>query len=258
MRLDSRASLHLTQVVLIWLLLNHLALFCAADEKFKYRNRKVEFDSFKDLFGQNGVGLLRRVLFEKYLQASPEGRQRAEQCGSTQAEAVWRTVAIEEKSTFLAITAALGSLRVENGSLLEWIESLEEIHGETRFLGGERFMNNEAFRIYVKLQPEGMVHLLQASGELRNLCTKRSFGYNGLGSRHPDLCQPDERYENQRSTDNYPHLHFNFTQSTRCVDIDIDYGRGLLHLTRDNSNVLAGDHLRAFEKEYCEPGFQFD
>ena len=76
MRLDSRASLHLTQVVLIWLLLNHLALFSAADEKFKYRNRKVEFDSFKDLFGQNGVGLLRRVLFEKYLQASPEGRQR--------------------------------------------------------------------------------------------------------------------------------------------------------------------------------------
>ena len=65
MRLDSRASLHLTQVLLTWLLLNHLALVSAADEKFKYRNRKVEFDSFKDLFGQNGVGLLRRVLFSR-------------------------------------------------------------------------------------------------------------------------------------------------------------------------------------------------
>jgi len=59
MRLNSCASLHLTQVLLIWLLLNHLVLVdSAADEKFKYRNRKVEFDSFKDLFEQKGVGLL--------------------------------------------------------------------------------------------------------------------------------------------------------------------------------------------------------
>ena len=259
MQKKKRQLLHAVWLLSAFLLISHLAVVRAkADEKFKYRNRKVEFDSFKELFGQKGVGPLRRMLFEKYLQASPEGRQRAEQCHSAKAEAVWRTLAIEEKSTFLAITIALGSLRVENGSLLEWIESLEEIHGETRFLGGQRFMNNEAFRIYVKLQPEGMVHLVMGTGEFRNLCTKRSFGYNGLGSRHPDVCRADERFENQRSTDNYPHLHFNFTPSTRCVDIDIDYDRGLLHLTRDNSNVLAGDHLRTFEKEYCGAGFRFD
>jgi hypothetical protein len=254
-----RQLLYAIWLLSAFLLISYLAVLSGkADEKLKYRSRKVEFDSFKDLFGQKGIGSLRRVLLEKYFQASAEGRQRAEQCHSAKAEAVWRTLAIEEKSTFLAITAALGSLRVENGSLLEWVESLEEIHGETRFLARQRFMNNEAFRIYVKLQPEGMAHLVQGTGEFRNLCTKRSFGYNGLGSRHPDVCRPDEKFENQRSTDNYPHLHFNFTPSTRCVDIDIDYDRGLLHLTRDNSNVLAGDHLRTFEKEYCDPGFRFD
>jgi hypothetical protein len=255
-----RPSLPLRQVLLIWLLLNHLALVdSAADEKFKYRNRKVEFDSFKDLFGQKGIGLLRRALFEKYLLASPEGRQRAEQCHSTKAEAVWRTLAIEEKSTFLAIATALGNLQIDSGGLLlEGVESLEEIHGEARFASGERFMNNEAFRIYVKFQPAALAHIVQGTGKFKNLCTKNSFGYDGLGSRHPDVCRPEERSENQRATDNHPRLHFNFTPSTRCVDIDIDYERGLLHLTRDNSNVLAGDHLRTFEKEYCEPGFGFD
>ncbi len=237
----------------------HLALIdAAADNKFKYRNRKVEFGSFKDLFGQKGLGPLRRILFERYLQASEEGRRRVEKCHSVKAEAVWRTLAVEERSTFLAITAALGNLQVENGSLLEWIESLEEIHGETRFPGGERFMNNQAFRIYVKLQPAALAHLVQRKGTFRNLCAKRSFGYDGLGSHHPDICRPEERFESQRSTDNYPHLHFNFTPSTRCVDIDIDYDKGLLHLTRDNSNILADDHLRTFEKEYCDPGFRFD
>jgi hypothetical protein len=47
------------QVLFACLLLNQLALIdVTADEKFKYRDRKVEFDSFKDLFEQKGVGLL--------------------------------------------------------------------------------------------------------------------------------------------------------------------------------------------------------
>lgn len=259
MQLTNSSSVSMMQILFAWLLISHVAVVNAeAADKFKYRDRTVAFDSFKDLFGQKGVGPIRRVLFERYLQASKEGKQRVERCRSAKAEAVWRTLANEEKSTFLAITQALSSLQVEAGSLLEWIESLEEIHGEKRLPDGQRFMNNEAFRIYVRLRPAGIAHIVQGSGKFRNICTKRTFGYNGLGSRHPDACRPEERFENQRSTDNYPHLHFNLTPGTRCVDIDIDYDRGLLHLTRDNSNVLAGDHLRTFEKEYCDPGFRFD
>jgi hypothetical protein len=238
-------------------MLGYLAAVPAnAAEKFKYRDRKVEFDSFKELFGRKGVGAQRRVLFEKYLQKSGEGRRRAEKCRSTKPEAVWRTLTIEEKSTFLAITAALGNLRAENGSVLDWIESIEEIHGETRLANGKRFMNNEAFRIYVVLQPAGLGHIVLGRGRFENLCTKRSFGYDGLGSRHPDTCRPEEKFDNQRATENHPRIHFNFTPSSRCVDIDIDYEKGLLHLTRDNSNVLAGDHLKTFEKEYCDPGMR--
>jgi hypothetical protein len=255
----SRCPLSMNHLLLAWLLLNHIAApEATADDKFKYRGRKVAFESFKDLFSEQGVGPIRRVIFEGYLQGSEEGRQRVEKCHSPKAEVVWRTLTIEEKSTFLAITEALSALEVEAASLLQWIESLEEIHGETRFPDGRRFMNNEAFRIYVKVTPAGIAHLVQRTGKFKNLCTKRSFGYDGLGSRHPDVCRPDKKSDNQRSTDNYPHLHFNLTPSTRCVDVDIDYDSGLLHLTRDNSNVLAGNHLRIFEKEYCEPGFHFD
>jgi hypothetical protein len=90
------------------------------------------------------------------------------------------------------------------------------------------------------------------------MCTKRSFGYDGLGTRHPDFCRPQHKFEHQRSVDNFPHLHFNFTESSGCVDIDIDYERGLLHLTRDNSNALADEHWRTFKKQYCDPGFRLD
>jgi hypothetical protein len=243
-----------------WLLLYQAALTDAqGSEKFKYRGQKYVLDSYKDLFGNNPEGQSRRMLFEKYLLQSDEGKRRAIKSSSRKGEAVWRTLTPEEKTTFLAITAALESLQAESGiNLLEWVESLEEIHGENNFSDQRRFDNNEAFRIYTRLKPAAVAHITQGTGQFKNICTKRSFGYDGLGSRHPDFCRPDHKFEHQRSTDNHPHLHFNFTESSGCVDIDIDYERGLLHLTRDNSNVLADEHWRTFKKQYCDPGFRSD
>ena len=243
-----------------WLLLHQVAVTnVQASEKFKYSGQKYVLDSYKDLFENNPVGQSRRMLFEKYLQQSDEGELRAGRSGGRKAEAVWRTLTLEEKTAFLAITAALGSLQAESGiNLLEWVESLEEIHGENKFSDGRRFDNNEAFRIYTKLKPAAVAHIAQGKGQFNNICTKRFFGYDGLGSRHPDFCRPEDKFEHQRSTDNHPHLHFNFTESSGCVDIDIDYEKGLLHLTRDNSNVLADEHWRTFKKQYCDPGFRSD
>lgn len=246
--------------LLAWLLLSQGGVTeTRASEKFKYKGRKYVLESYKDLFGNNPVGQSRRLLFERYLQQSDEGKLRAARCSTRKAEVVWRTLTPEEKTTFLAITAALGSLQAESGiNLLEWVTSLEEIHGENMFSDGRRFDNNEAFRIYTKLQAAAVAHIAQGKGQFKNICSKRSFGYDGLGTRHPDFCRPQHKFEHQRSTDNYPHLHFNFTESSGCVDIDIDYERGLLHLTRDNSNVLADEHLRTFKKQYCDPGFRSD
>jgi hypothetical protein len=243
-----------------WLLLHQAAVTDAqASEKFKYRGRKFVLDSYKDLFGNGPAGQSRRMLFENYLQQSDEGRLRAARSSTQKSEAVWRTLTAEEKTTFLAIIAALESLQAESGiNLLEWVESLEEIHGENKFSDGRRFDNNEAFRIYTKLKSAAVAHIAQGAGQFKNTCTKHSFGYDGLGSRHPDFCRPEDKFEHQRSTDNHPHLHFNFTGRSGCVDIDIDYDRGLLHLTRDNSNVLADEHLRTFKKQYCDPGFRSD
>ncbi|PYV86385.1 MAG: hypothetical protein DMG05_19835 [Acidobacteria bacterium] len=247
-------------ILLAWLVLNQAGVtYTQASEKLKYKGRKYVLESYKDLFGNRPVGQSRRMLFEKYLQQSDEGKLRAARCSTRKAEAVWHTLTPEEKTTFLAITAALGSIENEAGiNLLEWVESLEEVHGENKFSDGRRFDNNEAFRIYTKLQPAAVSHIAQGKGQFRSICTKRSFGYDGLGTRHPDFCRPQHKFEHQRSVDNFPHLHFNFTESSGCVDIDIDYERGLLHLTRDNSNVLADEHWRTFNKQYCDPGFRSD
>src|SRR5206468_2662787 len=157
-----------------WLLLYQAALTDAqASEKFKYRGQKYVLDSYKALFENNPLGQSRRMLFEKYLQQSDEGKLRAARSGARKAEAVWRTLTLEEKTTFLAITAALESLQAESGiNLLEWVESLEEVHGENKFSDGRRFDNNEAFRIYTKFQPAAVAHVAQGAGQFKNLCTK--------------------------------------------------------------------------------------
>ena len=226
-------------------------------QKFTYRGQTFSIDPYKQLFGEAGPGPIRKALFESYLQHSPEGKLRVSGAGSGEPEAVWQMLTVEEKTTFLAITAALADLEDETRvNLLEWLQSLESIHGENNFMDGSRFENNTAFRLFVRVGSAALAHLIAGRGQFRNLCRSRSFGYDALGSRHPDFCRLPALFASQRKTDNFPNLHFNFTPGSPCVDIDIDYRVGLAHLTRDNSNVLADNQILLFEAEYCDPGFR--
>ncbi len=95
---------------------------------------------------------------------------------------------------------------------------------------------------------------VKGSVPLRNACVNRPLPWNGAGSRHPDFCRPGSSFELERKTDNLPNVQFNLTPGTRCADIDLDYERGLAHLGRGNSDVLAEDHSVKFQSVYCEFG----
>jgi len=226
----------------------------ADPEVFVYRNVQYEMDAYSVTFGGDAIGTARRGMFDAYLANTTEGRARA--AGAKDAEEAWKSLSWEEKTTFLANTAALHRLATEAGvSLLDWVLSLEQIHGETSLLEGRRYSNNEAFRLYVRLSPSAIVHLENGSGTFRNACTADTLPYDGLGSTHPDFCGTGS-FDFERKTDNHPNLQFNVSRDTGCADVDIDYRPGLLHITRDNSNVLASRQILKFEQEYCDPGFR--
>ena len=214
---------------------------------FDYRGELYEMDMYSTLFSDSALGEARRDLFARYVTDAADGRRRGQN-----PESVWEDgLTWTEKATFLAITAALHRLKTDDGDrLLDWVVSIEEIHGDAPI-----FDNNQAFRLYVRLDDAAVRHIDAGRGEFVNTCKTEPVAYDGFGSRHPDFCTND-LFDLQRKTDNRPNVQFNLSRDTRCADIDIDYRRGILHLTRDNSNVLASGHLRRFVAEYCDPGFR--
>jgi hypothetical protein len=95
-------------------------------------------DDYQALFFGSPQTSDRLRLFENYLKNSVEGRARASagtQTATTQQ--MWDALTVEEQTTFLAVTAALGVVHDQSGSsLLEWIDSLEEINGDAPYLKG--------------------------------------------------------------------------------------------------------------------------
>ena len=188
------------------------------------------------------------------------------QAGSSDPETVWRMLVAEEKTTFLAVTAAASRLvSQKSGTILSWFERLDQIHGSAK-PGGGSYRNNEAFRLYVHLSQAGLAHV-RNGGDFNNTCTKRTVKYGGLGSRHPDFCNLGRKFDRQKPTKNDPRIQINVSDASRCADVDLDYDLGNdEHLTKDNSNVL-GSHPGAdpraypphpvlFVGQYCDLGFR--
>ena len=236
--------------------------------EFVYRGDRYVMDPFPVLFGQSPLGKTRKALFDDYLKNSAEGQARVKAAKSTDPEKVWAALHIEEQTTFLAVTAATSALTTEQGTnVLSWLTKLDQIHGSIKpFTGGE-YDNNQAYRLYVRLNDSGKAHVLAGSGSFTNACAKRSFDYGGAGSVHPDFCRLPQKFDDENKTDNAPNLQFNVTNATGCADVDLDYdGDHLInHFKKDNSNVLAHNdngaspqhaHLQAFSKQYCDPGFR--
>jgi hypothetical protein len=222
---------------------------------FDYKGDRYEMDSFRELFEGTPLAEGRQALFDLYLSESDEGSARA--AGGKSPSEVWGALSWEEKTTFLAITAALHKLATEAGDgLLDWAESVKEIHGEVSFTNGQRYKNNGAFRLYVELSEQAVNHIDAGNGSFANACTAASLTYDGLGSRHPDFCRTSGDFDGERKTANHPNLQFNYSRGSRCADIDIDYRTGLLHGTRDNSNVLASKQIQKFAEQYCDAGFR--
>ena len=155
---------------------------------FMYDKRQGLMDDYSTLFTGSLARDTRRKLFEVYL-ASPEGSARVKAAGpqASNPAVVWRTLAIEEQTTFLAITTALAAVEAQAGySLLEWIDRLEEIHGEVKYPSGRRFSNDEAFRLYARLKPSAIAELQGGNTTFRNQCNRQVYNYGGMGSRHRD------------------------------------------------------------------------
>jgi hypothetical protein len=237
-----------------------------SDESFEYRGEKYLMSPYTVLFDSSPLGQSRTKLFMEYLTASPEGMARGKNAGTGDPAAVWATLDAEEKTTFLAVTAAASHLLSErSGSILSWFERLEQIHGSTKPAGGA-YPNNQAFRLYIRLSQTGIAHL-KAGGEFTNTCTKKNVKYGGIGSRHPDFCNPGKKFQRQRPTNNSPRLQINVTDASGCADVDLDYDYDNdEHLTKDNSNVLGShpdkdaaeypSHPKIFVDQYCDLGFR--
>ena len=228
-------------------------------ERFVYDGRTYELDGYAALFdASTSLGSARQRLFAAYLMTSPEGQARSQAAGSTDPAVVWSRLAVEEKSTFVAITAALSCVEVDGGSsrFLDWLASLDEIHGDARF-GGGTLSNSEAFRLYARLTQAGLALLRQQAGTFRNTCNNEVYAYGGLGSTHVDYCATSKLFDSDAKFDDSPGvqgIQFNFNDSrSDCADIDIDYSV-FCHLTRGNSNVLdncgTGKHITRFVSEY--------
>jgi hypothetical protein len=237
-----------------------------SDVSFEYRGEKYLMSPYTVLFNNSPLGQARTNLFVEYLKASPEGMARVKKAASGDPAAVWATLDAEEKTTFLAVTAAASHLVSErSGSTLSWFERLEQIHGSTKPAGGT-YPNNQAFRLYIRLSQTGIAHL-KAGGEFTNTCTKKKVKYGGMGSKHPDFCNPGKKFQRQRPTNNSPRLQINVTDASGCADVDLDYDYDNdEHLTKDNSNVLGSHpdrdpaeyppHPKIFVEQYCDLGFR--
>jgi hypothetical protein len=201
-----------------------------------------------------------------YLKSSREGLGRAKQTGSSDPPVVWARLDAEEKTTFLAVTAAASRLlRQDSGPMLSWFEQLDEIHGSVK-PGGGQYPNNQAFRLYIHLSKVGIAYV-KAGGEFTNTCTNRTVKSGGLGSKHPDFCNSPNKFQRQKPTKNSPRVQINVTDATGCADVDLDYDYDNdEHLTKDNSNVLASHpkadptdyppHPTIFSDQYCDLGFR--
>lgn len=238
-----------------------------SDEPFEYKGVKYAMQPYSALFGSTVLGQARERLFVEYLKSSAEGRERVKRAGTDNPMNVWATLDAEEKTTFLAVTAAASRLMSEkSGTILSWFERLEQIHGSTTLAGGT-YNDNQAFRLYVRLSKDGIAHVAAGNGRFTNTCTNRPVSYGGWGSRHPDFCKTSGNFEKQKPTKNSPRIQINVTPSTGCADVDLDYDYDNdYHLTKDNSNVLAWHpsedqkdypaHVELFTAQYCEIGFR--
>ena len=212
------------------------------DESFTYRGETFLMSPFSALFDGSTLGQARTRLFVEYLKSSPEGLARVKQAGSSDPAIVWARLDAEEKTTFLAVTAAASRLQSEqSGTILSWFERLDQIHGSVK-PGGGVYRNNEAFRLYIHLAKPGIAYV-KDGGDFANICTKKPVKDGGFGSKHPDFCNPSKKFQRQRPTRNNPRLQINVTDASGCADVDLDYDfDNSEHLTKDNSNVL-GSHV---------------
>jgi hypothetical protein len=237
-----------------------------ADESFTYRGETYLMSPFSVLFDSSTLGQARTRLFVEYLKSSPEGMARVTHAGSSDPAMVWAQLDAEEKTTFLAVTAAASRLQSEqSGTILSWFERLDQIHGSVKPSGGI-YKDNQAFRLYIHLAKPGIVWV-KDGGDFTNMCTKKPVKDGGLGLKHPDFCNPPRKFERQRPTRNNPRLQINVTDASGCADVDLDYDfDNSQHLTKDNSNVLGSHpdddprifppHPELFVDQYCVVGFR--
>lgn len=254
-----------TLVVLAWSLVDQPGAKAAQGVPFTYKGKNYVMDPFTTLFSSaTRVGKVRLQLLSDYLKLSAEGMKRVTQAGSSNPETVWDLMSIEERTTFLSITAALGALEASKGvDLLTWVTALEEIHGLGPPGSTAEYENEKAYRFYARMTPEGIQHVLDANGQFSNLCDKSTLTYGNIGSRHQDFCLLPNKFQDEGKTSNSPNLQFNVTAKNQCADIDLDFDTGILHGTKDNSNILGhqgvifhGSHLQSFNVDYCDPGFR--
>lgn len=228
-------------------------------EQFPYEDRTYELDGYNTLFAStSSPGKVRRKLFAEYLTMSPEGKARRVKASSDDPAVVWRTLAVEEKSTFVATTSAMYCVDVNAGQsrLIDWVLAIDEIHGDERF-GGGRLLASEAFRLYARLTPTALGLVRTKSGTFLNNCNNKAYGYLGWGGTHGDYCLPKTHFDSEAKFDGgfgFRGIQFNFNKSrSDCADIDIDYSQGC-HFTRGNSNVLddclLANHIERLKSEY--------
>jgi hypothetical protein len=242
-----------------------------SDELFEYRGVKYLMSPFATLFDSSTtLGQVRLRLFVEYLKSSPEGLERVKKAMSDDPAMVWATgLDAEEKTTFLAVTAAASRLMsAKSGTMLSWFEKLDEIHGSVK-PGGGVYADNKAFRLYLRLSKDGIAYV-DKGGTLKNTCTNKDLKTGSRQLTHPDYCEKG-RFDKQRPTRNSPRVQINVTPKTACADVDLDYDlENRFHFTKDNSNVLATHsnlrpdedprdfppHLDLFEGQYCQIGFR--
>jgi hypothetical protein len=235
------------------------------DERFDYRGETFVMSPYSALFDASPLGQARARLFADYLKASPEGMARAKNAGSADPATVWGKLEPEEKTTFLAVTAAANQLvSAKSGTILSWFERLDQIHGSVR-PGGGIYADNQAFRLYIHLSQPGIAHV-KSGGNFENSCTKKTVTYGVWGLKHPDFCRPNKKFERQKPTKNSPRIQINVTDASGCADVDLDYDYDNdQHFTKDNSNVLGSHpdlnpkdyppHPELFVSQYCAVGF---
>ena len=256
------SSIALTRILAVGLLLI-VSAAPAAGQLVPFESRMYELADYNTLFDSSVRGKMRRTLFEEYVQNSDEGSARRRATGSDDAAVIWSNLAVDEKATFIAITAALHCIEIDGGARLsDWILRIDEIHGDSRF-GGARLPNNEAFRLLVRFTPPALDLLRNEAdseaSQLHNVCINRRYYFGGRGSTHPHFCDVastkfDDSAKVNATGSGVRGIQFNYDlHCSDCGDIDIDYSRGC-HFTRGNSNVLddcfGRNHINWFTREY--------